>query len=196
MRRNIAKTPSGGIEMPVAVTWDHVHLRSPDPEATAAWLRDILGGEIVRAPGRIDVNLGGAKIFIAPLEGDNAVNPPPTHILNGFMWALWGVFDYWLATSNASTKTIFNRGVETLLHNLDRFDTGYWSLYEQSGTHLKMLASPFYHRLHIVQLRVMSELTGDARFAEVAERWEGYAQRGSNRTRALIEKSVFKLLHY
>ena len=64
--------------MPV-VTWDHVHLRSPDPETTAAWLRDILGGEIVRAPGRIDVNLGGARIFIAPLEGDNAVNPPPPH---------------------------------------------------------------------------------------------------------------------
>src|SRR3982751_1616947 len=64
--------------MPV-FTWDHVHLRSPDPEATAAWLRDILGGEIVQAPGRIDVNLGGARIFIAPLEGDNAVNPPPPH---------------------------------------------------------------------------------------------------------------------
>jgi catechol 2,3-dioxygenase-like lactoylglutathione lyase family enzyme len=65
--------------MPFAVTWDHIHLRSPDPEATAAWLRDILGGEIVRAPGRIDVNLGGARIFIAPLEGDGAVNPPPPH---------------------------------------------------------------------------------------------------------------------
>jgi len=24
------------------VTWDHIHLRSPDPEATAAWLEDIL----------------------------------------------------------------------------------------------------------------------------------------------------------
>ncbi|MCJ9700875.1 MULTISPECIES: VOC family protein [unclassified Bradyrhizobium] len=65
--------------MPVVVTWDHVHLRSPDPEATAAWLRDILGGEIVHAPGRIDVNLGGARIFIAPLEGDSVVNPPPPH---------------------------------------------------------------------------------------------------------------------
>ena len=32
--------------MPV-VTWDHVHLRSPDPEATASWLEDVLGGEIV-----------------------------------------------------------------------------------------------------------------------------------------------------
>jgi hypothetical protein len=126
---------------------------------------------------------------------------PPTHILNGFMWALWGVFDYWLARADASAKEIFDRGVETLIHNLARFDTGYWSLYEQSGraqskTRLKMLASPFYHQLHIVQLRVMSKLTGDARFAAVAERWEGYAQRRSNRTRALVEKGVFKLLHY
>ena len=39
--------------MPI-VTWDHVHLRSLDPEATAAWLEKILGGEIIRGPGRID----------------------------------------------------------------------------------------------------------------------------------------------
>jgi hypothetical protein len=121
---------------------------------------------------------------------------PPTHILNGFMWALWGVFDYWRARADAAAKQIFDRGVATLLRNLVRFDTGYWSLYEQSGTRLKMLASPFYHQLHSVQLRVMSELTGDARFTTLAERWEGYTQRRSNRARALVEKSVFKLLHY
>jgi heparosan-N-sulfate-glucuronate 5-epimerase len=121
---------------------------------------------------------------------------PPTHILNGFIWALWGVFDFWLARSDASAKNIFDRGVATLVRNLPRFDTGYWSLYEQSGTRLKMLASPFYHQLHIVQLRIMSKLTGDARFAAVADRWEGYAQRSSYRTRALVEKSIFKLLHY
>ena len=121
---------------------------------------------------------------------------PPTHIVNGFMWALWGVFDFWLALGDASAKQIFDRGVETLVRNLPRFDTGYWSLYEQSGTRLKMLASPFYHHLHIVQLRVMSMMTGDARLAAIADRWEGYAQRRSNRTRALVEKSIFKLLHY
>jgi heparosan-N-sulfate-glucuronate 5-epimerase len=121
---------------------------------------------------------------------------PPTHILNGFMWALWGVFDFWLARTDASAKNIFDRGVKTLLHNLARFDTGYWSLYEQSGTRLKMLASPFYHRLHVVQLRVMTNLTGDQRFADVADRWEAYTRHRSNRSRALIEKSIFKLLHY
>jgi lactoylglutathione lyase len=62
--------------MPI-VTWDHVHLRSPDPEATAAWLEDILGGEIIRGPGRIDVKLGGAKVFIAPVTAGDGVNTPP-----------------------------------------------------------------------------------------------------------------------
>jgi heparosan-N-sulfate-glucuronate 5-epimerase len=121
---------------------------------------------------------------------------PPTHILNGFIWALWGVFDFWLVCADVSAKEIFDRGVRTLIHNLERFDTGYWSLYEQSGTRLKMLASPFYHQLHVMQLRVMSKLTGDVRLASVADRWEGYARRRGNRTRALVEKSVFKLLHY
>jgi lactoylglutathione lyase len=62
--------------MPI-VTWDHVHLRSPDPEATAAWLESILGGEIVRGPGRIDVKLGGANVFIAPVAAGDGVNSPP-----------------------------------------------------------------------------------------------------------------------
>jgi heparosan-N-sulfate-glucuronate 5-epimerase len=121
---------------------------------------------------------------------------PPTHILNGFLWALWGVFDYSLACPDSGAKAIFERGVTTLARNLQRYDTGYWSLYEQSGTRLKMIASPFYHRLHIVQLKVMAMLTGEKVFAEVVERWEGYTQRRSNRMRAFVEKSAFKLLHY
>jgi heparosan-N-sulfate-glucuronate 5-epimerase len=121
---------------------------------------------------------------------------PPTHILNGFIWALWGVFDFWLARADSAPRQIFDRGVATLVHNLPRFDTGYWSLYEQSGTRLKMLASPFYHRLHVVQLRVMANLTGDCRFTDFANRWEGYARQRANRVRAIAEKSMFKLLHY
>jgi catechol 2,3-dioxygenase-like lactoylglutathione lyase family enzyme len=67
---------NGETEMPTVI-WDHVHLRSPDPEATAAWLEDILGGEIIRGPGRIDVKLGGANVFIAPVTAGDGVNTPP-----------------------------------------------------------------------------------------------------------------------
>jgi lactoylglutathione lyase len=59
------------------VTWDHIHLRSPDPEATAVWLHDILGAEIVRGASRIDVKLGGASVFIAKVEPGDKVNAPP-----------------------------------------------------------------------------------------------------------------------
>jgi len=121
---------------------------------------------------------------------------PPTHILNGFIWALWGAYDYWLFTGGAEVKELFTRGVRTLVHNLDRYDLGFWSLYEQSGTRLPMVASPFYHRLHIVQLRVMHCLTGEEKFATVADRWESYTRSRANRTRALVYKSAFKLCYY
>jgi hypothetical protein len=121
---------------------------------------------------------------------------PPTHILNGFIWALWGVYDYALATKENAAQDLFARGVRTLLHNLDRYDLGFWSLYEQSGTRLPMVASAFYHRLHIVQLRIMSRLTGEELFARIADRWQDYTRNRVNRGRALTYKTAFKLCYY
>ena len=61
--------------------WEHVHLRSPDPSATAAWYQDKLGAEVVRTPQpdgstRIDLNLGGQKIFIAQAQPGKTAAPP------------------------------------------------------------------------------------------------------------------------
>jgi catechol 2,3-dioxygenase-like lactoylglutathione lyase family enzyme len=65
-----------------AYVWDHVHLRSPNPEATAAWFERMLGAEVIRSvqqgQPRIDLKLGGANIFIAPVVAGDGVNPAPT----------------------------------------------------------------------------------------------------------------------
>ena len=121
---------------------------------------------------------------------------PPTHILNGFIWASWGVYDYFLATGSAKAQALFRRSIQTLKANLHRYDLGFWSLYEQSGTRLPMIASPFYHRLHITQLKIMHRLTGESIFAEFADRWQKYARSPSKRTRALCYKGAFKLCYY
>lgn len=121
---------------------------------------------------------------------------PPTHILNGFIWAAWGVYDYFLATQDHAARELFTRAVRTLTHNLDRYDLGFWSLYEQSGTRLPMVASPFYHQLHIIQLRIMHRLTGEDKFARVADRWESYTLSRGKRARALCYKGAFKLCYY
>jgi lactoylglutathione lyase len=66
---------------PPSYTWDHIHLRSPDPEATAAWFERILGAQVIRSmqqgKPRIDLKLGGANIFIMPVTPGDGVNPPP-----------------------------------------------------------------------------------------------------------------------
>ena len=121
---------------------------------------------------------------------------PPTHILNGFIWATWGVYDYTLATNDSAARELFDRAVHTLSSALSSFDTGFWSLYERSGTLLPMLASRFYHALHIVQLKVMFMLTGDPEFARFAERWETYSHASWNKSRAFAGKALFKLLYY
>lgn len=121
---------------------------------------------------------------------------PPTHILNGFIWAAWGVYDYFLATGTSGARDLFAGAVLTLRANLGRYDLGFWSLYEQSGTLLPMVASPFYHRLHVVQLRVMHRLTGDEIFVHYADKWEAYARSPAKWARALCYKSAFKLGYY
>ena len=61
--------------------WDHIHLRSPDPDATAAWFERILGAQVIRSTvegkPRIDLKLGGADVFIMPVAPGDKVNPPP-----------------------------------------------------------------------------------------------------------------------
>jgi lactoylglutathione lyase len=61
--------------------WDHIHLRSPDPDATAAWFERILGAQVIRSTvegkPRIDLKLGGADVFVMPVAPGDKVNPPP-----------------------------------------------------------------------------------------------------------------------
>ena len=63
-------------------TYDHIHLRSPDPEATAEFYERMFGAEVLRSTQegkpRIDLKLGGADIFIAPVAPGSNVNPPPS----------------------------------------------------------------------------------------------------------------------
>jgi heparosan-N-sulfate-glucuronate 5-epimerase len=145
-----------------------------------------------------DVQKGGAAIRDdhGYLWLEESIVEPPTHILNGFMWASWGIYDYYLHTKNQDALLLFNDSVRTLRDHLHLYDTGFWSLYEQSGTRMKMLASPFYHALHIVQLQVMHAMTGDTIFAEFAQRWSKYRQHWLKRKWALAYKAVFKLLYY
>jgi lactoylglutathione lyase len=62
-------------------TYDHIHIRSRDPEKTAAYYERMFDAQIIRTPQeggtRIDMKIGGQDVFIAPVPEKSNVNPPP-----------------------------------------------------------------------------------------------------------------------
>jgi heparosan-N-sulfate-glucuronate 5-epimerase len=119
---------------------------------------------------------------------------PPSFVLNGAIFAAWGVRDVAVGLSDADAASLFSAVVETLARTVGRWDTGYWSLYDLYPHRVRNVASPFYHALHARQLRLLAGMTGQSELQAVAERFEAYARLRRNRTRALAEKVAFRLL--
>jgi lactoylglutathione lyase len=68
-------------------TFEHIHLRSPDPEATAAFYERMFGARVIRTiqegKPRVDVELGGMQVFIAPVAPDGKTAAAPTSPYQG-----------------------------------------------------------------------------------------------------------------
>jgi rhamnogalacturonyl hydrolase YesR len=134
---------------------------------------------------------------------DDAGNPwieeyivsPPSHILNGFMWALFGVYDYYLLTGNEKIKESFDSFVNTLILNLQKFDTGYWSLYDLTSDG-KNLASPFYHILHLAQLEILYIISQEEVFEKWKKKWDQYLLSPTKKGKALLQKALFKVRRF
>lgn len=117
---------------------------------------------------------------------------PGSHVLNGFIYALYGLFDVWKGLGDERAEQLFREGAESLCRNLQRWDTGYWSRYDLYPYRVPNVASPFYHRLHIDQLRSFERLWSDPRIPFMRERFLRYAGRHENRARAISAKVRFR----
>jgi heparosan-N-sulfate-glucuronate 5-epimerase len=81
---------------------------------------------------------------------------PPSHVLNGWIFALWGIFDVAAVTGDRSLLAAYDAGVAALIARLPMYSTGWsWSRYDLYPHRLANIASPFYHRMHIDQLRAL-----------------------------------------
>jgi len=62
--------------------FDHLHIRTSDPEQVAVWFEKMLGAEVIRSAQegkpRVDLRLGGQKIFIMPVSESEVIHSSPT----------------------------------------------------------------------------------------------------------------------
>jgi hypothetical protein len=94
-------------------------------------------------------------------------------VLNGMVFALLGIYEYYKFTGDQDAKFLFDQGILSLKDNLYKFDSGNWSYYDVMGNR----ASTSYHKLHINQMLQLYEITKDPIFGEYHEKFQGYYEK-------------------
>lgn len=128
----------------------------------------------------------------AKYNGDDVLLYEATYnpvILNGWIFSLWGLYDYCKYTKDEEANVTLQKTLESLKRKFPDFDTKYWSKYDDG----KRICSPFYHKLHIAQLNAMYDLFGDSIYKEFADKWEKYQKSFWKPKRAFIKKAMQKI---
>lgn len=96
----------------------------------------------------------------------------PLLVVNGHVFALYGLYDYAMLTGNELAVEFFDGGATTIRQSFDGFRV-------EGGTSYYCLRSGYcqrpewqnasYHPIHIQQLRMLAEMTGDRRFEKAAQ---------------------------
>lgn len=95
----------------------------------------------------------------------------PTCILNGFIFALYGLADHARAFGDPQAKALLAEGMTSLSRHIAAYDTGYWSRYSldpvRTWKNHWAIASPNYQRLHSEMLESLAT-TGGAQIQQAA----------------------------
>jgi heparosan-N-sulfate-glucuronate 5-epimerase len=205
-----------GIQAPDG-SWAHDHRFPHTFWLPPPWVSGITQGQAASLLVRLYQQTGdedlarAARLALAPLsvpQADGGVcgdlgglpwpeeypTSPQSHVLNGAIFALWGMRDVAVALDCAESREHFDRGIDSLAANLQRYDTGSWSLYSLFPHPIHNRASSFYHDLHIRQLTAMQQLAPRPEFEATRLRWAGYAASRYSRTTAFAWKAAFRFM--
>lgn len=148
----------------------------------------------------LSFELTAEKGGVASYEGDwvfydEYPSAKTNHVLNGFIFALWGLRDLINFDSSGKAKLLYDDGMQTLIEWLPKYDIKYWSLYHISNKGFKNPASLPYHRLHIQQLKAMFEITGYETFNNYSIMWDNYLKSSFNALRTLPQKVIWNIIY-
>jgi heparosan-N-sulfate-glucuronate 5-epimerase len=113
------------------------------------------------------------------------------NVLNGFLFALIGIYEYYKVSKDPKALFLFNNGIKTARYYIGKYDLNFlvfkWSKYDDK---LLFYSGPKYHNWHIKQLRKLHEITRDKKFLIWAIRWSEYQKKYNS----LVHSKLFRLL--
>jgi len=140
----------------------------------------------------IPVNRGGIRTLINKKNVfyEEFPSDTPSLVLNGFIFSLWGLYDLYLVTKEKVILQLYEEGLETLISILPQYNFFGWSRYDLYNFSIPNVTSIFYHRLHIEQLMVMDQLTGNQIFRKYLAIWS----KGERNFSVIILSQIVKML--
>ncbi len=107
---------------------------------------------------------------------------PSSYTLNGFLFTLLGLYDWWKVTLSVNKKhallaeKYFYEGIKTTKKILRYYDIGGYSTYDLAHIVYKMDPKIYatYHPIHIYLLHALYTVTGDKILRDFANLWASY----------------------
>lgn len=92
-----------------------------------------------------------------------------TRILNGMMFAVLGIYEYYEYTSDPDAQYLFDQGITALKNGISSYDGNGFSQYD-----LVRNSSEKYHEIHVQLLEQLYTITNEEIFKEYHDTWENY----------------------
>jgi heparosan-N-sulfate-glucuronate 5-epimerase len=93
-----------------------------------------------------------------------------SRVLNGAIYALLDVYNFWRTTGDKDAENVFRKGLNGIRKRLNTYDAGSWTYYDAIGT----IATEHYHQDHIKLTRQLYAITGEKLFLDWSIKWSRY----------------------
>lgn len=92
-------------------------------------------------------------------------------VLNGMMYTLLGIHEYYQYTGNNNAKHLFDQGIVALKNDLSLYDNNGYSYYD-------ILGAPAweYHNVHIELSDQLYNITKEKTFKQYHDKWENFKE--------------------
>ena len=92
-----------------------------------------------------------------------------SRVLNGMIFTVLGIYDYFQYTNDPDAKLLFDKGVNSIKKEISKYNDNGYSYYDLLGN-----PSDKYHQIHVDLTKQLHDVTGESIFTKYHELWKNH----------------------
>ena len=97
----------------------------------------------------------------------NDKNTKISRVLNGILFTVLGIYDYYKYTNDAEAKLLFDKGINSIKKEISKYNDNGYSYYDLLG-----MPAKDYHQTHVVLLKKLYNITGEPILIQYSDLWK------------------------